>query len=667
MASSSQTQSDIVGDSVSAPQTTTNISIRPSQIVATHNNVDRHVPRPFVPSHVSPFQARDAHRNQQSLSSASNNPFDMNHALNQNLLFPNSFPQLDYHFPDIPSPAFDMTMGFGAPNNIPFDINHALDQNLLFPDSLPQLDYHFSDFPGSAFDMTMGFGGPNNIVNSYHAGNVFPQFQSDSNSNSSTFSSASGSGVQNFHTTPVPQETQSNWQQLQHHAVRRPNSDFFSGGYGNQVRVHAPPIHNVDGFDGRFLSLGIRSNSVVNTNSAAYRGIPSHPCQIPFPPRGQLGNYSHDGMGRRFSGFQSNVHNLEAPSGSLTLAQTDCDGSRATTSGFGVPPVPIVPTGQVNMQHIMSSPRRNVSEFQKTTNSRASSSDPSGRRIRSVPFNSSVLRSNHQQAADQLQRSHVQSDKVLTLPEEISGGILKQDRSDEGAAVTVENQHPPHSATAVAREPPKRNLESSQQAMMQYQRRRITSQTSSRPFSPHLMQNAPGHISSGQPMWTPVPAYAPPRLMHPPIAVSPDALARTVSRRARTPAVASSRVMRHSPSTVAPPARQMSPAVPGMRITSHGRSAQTNPTPSNAALQPRVTIPYIKWQGSDAPPTVGFKCMLCKRDLSFTPEGPVSIPRNPPQTAVLPCGHTFHDHCLQLITPDDQSDNPPCISCAMGE
>ncbi|KAL6996751.1 hypothetical protein U1Q18_006879 [Sarracenia purpurea var. burkii] len=79
-------------------------------------------------------------------------------------------------------------------------------------------------------------------------------------------------------------------------------------------------------------------------------------------------------------------------------------------------------------------------------------------------------------------------------------------------------------------------------------------------------------------------------------------------------------------------------------------------------------VPYIKGQGSDGlfQPT-GEKCMLCKRDLSYTSEGPVYQPTVPPAVAVLPCGHTFHDHCLQLITPKDQSKDPPCIPCVIGE
>ncbi|KAK3029371.1 hypothetical protein RJ639_037894 [Escallonia herrerae] len=82
-----------------------------------------------------------------------------------------------------------------------------------------------------------------------------------------------------------------------------------------------------------------------------------------------------------------------------------------------------------------------------------------------------------------------------------------------------------------------------------------------------------------------------------------------------------------------------------------------------------IPVPaHIKWQGSDGPPQpTGQRCLICKRDLSFTAEGLLDQPSVPPAVAVLPCGHTFHDQCLNRITPEDQSKNPPCIPCAIGE
>ncbi|XP_073040044.1 uncharacterized protein [Primulina eburnea] len=88
------------------------------------------------------------------------------------------------------------------------------------------------------------------------------------------------------------------------------------------------------------------------------------------------------------------------------------------------------------------------------------------------------------------------------------------------------------------------------------------------------------------------------------------------------------------------------------------------PTPAQIPSAPF----HIKFQGFDVPPKpCGYNCFLCKRDLLFTAEGPVYQPAAPPAVAVLPCGHTFHDSCLQRITPEDQSKHPTCIPCATGE
>ncbi|KAK9069837.1 hypothetical protein SSX86_010233 [Deinandra increscens subsp. villosa] len=76
---------------------------------------------------------------------------------------------------------------------------------------------------------------------------------------------------------------------------------------------------------------------------------------------------------------------------------------------------------------------------------------------------------------------------------------------------------------------------------------------------------------------------------------------------------------------------------------------------------------HITWKDPDATSKLsGYKCLLCKRDLALTSEGPVFQPSVPPPVAVLRCGHTFHDQCLQNITPGDQANDPPCIPCAIG-
>lgn len=79
-----------------------------------------------------------------------------------------------------------------------------------------------------------------------------------------------------------------------------------------------------------------------------------------------------------------------------------------------------------------------------------------------------------------------------------------------------------------------------------------------------------------------------------------------------------------------------------------------------------TSLPFAGFGQTQTQP-IGHKCLICKRDLSFTPEGPVFMPAIRPVVAVLPCGHTFHDHCLRLITPEEEVKNPPCIPCAIGE
>ncbi|KAK9025109.1 hypothetical protein V6N11_065006 [Hibiscus sabdariffa] len=64
----------------------------------------------------------------------------------------------------------------------------------------------------------------------------------------------------------------------------------------------------------------------------------------------------------------------------------------------------------------------------------------------------------------------------------------------------------------------------------------------------------------------------------------------------------------------------------------------------------------------------GYNCLLCKRDLSYRPEGPIlPLSAPPPPVAILPCGHCFHDLCLQRMTSNDQANDPPCIPCVIGD
>ncbi|KAL1533275.1 hypothetical protein AAHA92_33179 [Salvia divinorum] len=75
----------------------------------------------------------------------------------------------------------------------------------------------------------------------------------------------------------------------------------------------------------------------------------------------------------------------------------------------------------------------------------------------------------------------------------------------------------------------------------------------------------------------------------------------------------------------------------------------------------------VKWKGfeeSVIEPS-GNRCFLCKRDVAYTAGGTMYGRSELPAVAVLPCGHVFHDYCLQLITPPQDSQSPPCIPCAL--
>lgn len=134
-----------------------------------------------------------------------------------------------------------------------------------------------------------------------------------------------------------------------------------------------------------------------------------------------------------------------------------------------------------------------------------------------------------------------------------------------------------------------------------------------------------------------------------------------------SPSIASHSTLKR-PATENPPAKytsQRRKIIPQPAIHHSTTPYQRPNFPAGVHIPPSD---HVKWEGFEEPlkPT-RHKCYLCKRDLSFTAEGPVSQPPTPLPVAVLPCGHTFHDHCLHIITPEDQVKNPPCIPCAIGE
>ncbi|KAI6689801.1 hypothetical protein NL676_026629 [Syzygium grande] len=112
---------------------------------------------------------------------------------------------------------------------------------------------------------------------------------------------------------------------------------------------------------------------------------------------------------------------------------------------------------------------------------------------------------------------------------------------------------------------------------------------------------------------------------------------------------------------IARPTAPVSPAVPP-RIVPQA----TRPPPRNA--NPSAFSAHIRLEVEDeASQLIGHNCLLCNRDLRYVPgSGPISIPSRPPTISVLPCGHTFHESCLDWITPQDQAKDPPCVTCIFG-
>ncbi|KAM0034785.1 putative transcription factor C2H2 family [Helianthus debilis subsp. tardiflorus] len=121
---------------------------------------------------------------------------------------------------------------------------------------------------------------------------------------------------------------------------------------------------------------------------------------------------------------------------------------------------------------------------------------------------------------------------------------------------------------------------------------------------------------------------------------------------------------------------QVHPSIPGGPRTQPAGPVAARTLPVIPIVRPRVpvtstapaAISRITSKDPESTPKLsGYKCYLCKRDLALTSEGAVYQPAAPPPVAILPCGHSFHDQCLQNITPDDQAKDPPCIPCAIGE
>ncbi|CAK7336342.1 unnamed protein product [Dovyalis caffra] len=141
--------------------------------------------------------------------------------------------------------------------------------------------------------------------------------------------------------------------------------------------------------------------------------------------------------------------------------------------------------------------------------------------------------------------------------------------------------------------------------------------------------------------------------------------------RAPPPYVPLARIPRSSPSliqTVFPNLAQKPPICLPLTQNTSVRPPLSRNAPHVPPLPSTKGTDRIKWQDPEKTPKLsGHQCFICKRDLSFTPEGPVEQPVNPPPVAVLPCRHHFHAFCLERITTRSDAEDPPCIPCALGD
>lgn len=85
-------------------------------------------------------------------------------------------------------------------------------------------------------------------------------------------------------------------------------------------------------------------------------------------------------------------------------------------------------------------------------------------------------------------------------------------------------------------------------------------------------------------------------------------------------------------------------------------------------------IHHIVWEGPDETfHYAGITCPICENDLSDMPDEYADEyedeyyddvePSVFPSVAILSCGHSFHAVCLDGITPEENSSDPPCFFC----
>lgn len=789
MASASRTKDDLHAGSSHSTEVRKDVGLELLQAEAIQRSTDSLVSFPFSPLQFSPSSVENLYGHPQHIS--------------------------NFGIHDL-----DSKTNVGDFSKYPMD--PAFDQDMAIDDLVPLAGYQDSSFLGRGVNMTMSSGCQTTMMSANQGMNGAHRDRNFIDPNSSVARNFQIVGVaeepvnirsladtnrcvSNFSTAPEIQQ----------------KPDFVQRAYDNQVRVNAPQLDRFNKLDGRFLSLGCQSNSVLDGQSDAYG-------RTSFSRHSQFANDSLNKLSVPLSGFGSNVGGFmtRGYSGDLNLPCGDHSVLQAVNYGFDGRPVPVPPGGEINLQHFIPTPSSKSSGLGNEIGSKFSSNDTSQgygadlsilsdvsvtnpglpetiqRMKQRIPFNSSILRSNHQSASDQLQNLLLRTNLELPPFGGNTGETSRQDQSgllypanlasntgaDEGFKMfhsrfsqsagqdyTLDSRHDlnstgqgvvvtgksglPHPSSTPRRESLKRSLP--RQFSPQEQQKKFIPQTSTTyPFSPYLLKNALGQIGEPVPAFTSsanpssIPTLAmkacaasnstnqitlpaseafvsptqipatygtseeislgfPTFAMSNPTASSnissipvvtaenrthllpPNAMAassafgRTVTDRsclARVP-INTRRSKRVKSPTVSPSPHIRAPATALQKTLSSTSSVVPVPPsavsslrkrlPSLAALakassayraaQISASSSHIKWQGFDTPQPIGEKCLLCKRDLSYSPEGPFSLPPIAPPVAVLPCGHTFHDDCLSRITPADQAKNPPCIPCAIGD
>lgn len=430
MESHGQTHDDFAS-SISPPQLQKDNDVE--FLPADYGGTDSSIPFPSAPLHFSPLPTGNVYGNQQIF----------------------------------PSPAVhDLDMGtYMDEHNISI-LNIPAEQDVTVTNDVSIQDHEIFIFPSARADRTISeYQIPNNMMSAYHGMNRVPHFDNNLGAMDRNSSIASTCGVGNIDMSVMDFMIQNNSRQPAE--INRTFTNFSVGAanvdqsiaprvYENQVRVDSSQPSSSDKLDGEFLSLGYHNEVAPNLNTNSYRGN-NHMSETSFSPQGQVANGSFNNVRGSVSGIQNNVGGLMTPwdcMSNLTLSADDY-ALRAMTSGHDMSPISNLRGGEANMHHYIPTPSSKTLESSIETNSRVSLSNPSDcsgaephmlsnisdnneglreymrRTVQRVPFDSSVLRSNHQNAAQRMQNSHRSPNFTSPLSGMISRESDRQDKSGE--------------------------------------------------------------------------------------------------------------------------------------------------------------------------------------------------------------------------------------------